>query len=183
MREMCHLWSSKIYELALQIHVLQRYAQYTRFLYLMFNINRATKTFCWHCRVIAKKEDPNTRKRCVREYVEMHCFIYWVYQQVYSCLIVPNLVQLYYRFTDVLKATSSRHPSSGSSSSNSSTGAGLAELASGDLMELFYIRLVVSLQEVVSESVRKNPTAASRLYPSLRKAAVDTIAELKVWFF
>ena len=105
MRELSHLWSSKLFEQALQIHVLQR--------------------------VVAKKEDPST----------------------------------HVRFVDVLRS--------------SDCGGLASSLSSGNLMDLFYSRLVVSLQDVVNEKIKSFPLAAARVYPSLRKAAADVTYELK----
>lgn len=105
MRELSHLWSSKLFEQALQIHVLQR--------------------------VIAKKEDPSTHMR----------------------------------FVEVLRSSDTLGESS--------------DLTSGNLIDLFYNRLVVSLQDVISEKIKRYPLAAARVYPSLRKAAADVSSELK----
>lgn len=105
MRELSHLWSTKLFEQALQIHVLQR--------------------------VIAKKEDPST----------------------------------HVRFIEVLRSSDALGQAS--------------DLSSGNLLELFYTRLVVSLQDVISEKIKHYPIAAARVYPSLRKAAADVAAELK----
>jgi hypothetical protein len=103
MRELSHLWAGKLFEQALQVHVLQR--------------------------VVAKKEDPSS----------------------------------HVRFVEVLRA---------------SEAVGLAEF-SGNLLELFYSRLLVSLTHVVSEKIKRFPLAAARVYPSLRKAAADVAAELR----
>lgn len=105
MRELSHLWSTKLFEQALQIHVLQR--------------------------VIAKKEDPST----------------------------------HVRFIEVLRSSDALGPTS--------------DLSTGNLVELFYSRLVVSLQDVISEKIKRYPLAAARVYPSLRKAAADVATELK----
>jgi hypothetical protein len=59
---------------------------------------------------------------------------------------------------------------------------GLAELASGDLVELFYARLIVTLHDVIADKIRKYPMAAARIYPSLRRAAAEATAELNVRF-
>jgi hypothetical protein len=69
------------------------------------------------------------------------------------------------RFIDVLRAA-------GNASNN-------PVLASGRLLELYWNQLCMGLQDVAAEKLRAQPHAASRIYPFLRKAAVDIVENLK----
>jgi hypothetical protein len=75
------------------------------------------------------------------------------------------------RFIDVLRAVGN--------SSGSGSGA-TALLASGKLLELFWSQLCLGLQDVAADKLKSQPLAASRIYPFLRKAAVDIVDNLKV---
>lgn len=61
------------------------------------------------------------------------------------------------RFSEVLKTSTATSPL----------------LCSGRLVDLFWERLASSLEDVVADMLRSQAVAASRLYPSLRRAAVD----------
>jgi len=70
------------------------------------------------------------------------------------------------RFIDVLRA-------------RSGPGAPNAHLAAGRLLELFWERLAEGLQEVAAEKIKAQPLAANRIYPCLRKAAVEVVDSLR----
>lgn len=53
-------------------------------------------------------------------------------------------------------------------------------LANGRLLELFWERLIDSLQEIATEKIKGQPLAANRIYPFLRKAAVEIVDNLRV---
>ncbi len=50
----------------------------------------------------------------------------------------------------------------------------------GKLVELFWDRLASSLQDIAAEKIKRQSVAANRIYPYLRKAAVDVVENLKV---
>lgn len=52
-------------------------------------------------------------------------------------------------------------------------------LASGRLLDLFWERLNESLQEIATEKVKSQPLASNRIYPHLRKAAVEVVENLR----
>ena len=130
-REVAHVWSSMIHEMAMQIHVFQR--------------------------VVAKKEDPTTHEKFIH-----------VLQR--------------------LGNNSSNNINSGSYSTNydetQNQSHGFvtnALLSKGLLLELFWHRLEVSLQDVASDKVKHFSVASSRAYPYIRKAAVEILQNLKNW--
>lgn len=78
------------------------------------------------------------------------------------------------KFLDVLKRVENSPPSS-----HSSNPVSYATLATGQLLELFWHRLSMSLSEVASEKIKAYPVAASRAYPYLRKSAISVLENLK----
>ena len=70
------------------------------------------------------------------------------------------------KFTDVLESAEQ---------SNSALGG-------NRLLELYWTRLQSSLCDVSSEKLKSQPFAAGRIYPFLRKVAVDSVLNLKVRF-
>ena len=71
------------------------------------------------------------------------------------------------KFTDVLESAEQ---------SNSALGG-------NRLLELYWTRLQSSLCDVSSEKLKSQPFAAGRIYPFLRKVAVDSVLNLKVRFY
>jgi len=67
------------------------------------------------------------------------------------------------KFSDVLRHTVSNNPS----------------LASGRLLDVFWERLCTSLQDMANEKVKSQSAAAARIYPCLRKAALETLSSLE----
>jgi hypothetical protein len=53
-------------------------------------------------------------------------------------------------------------------------------LASNRLLDLFWARLQMSMQDVAAEKLKVQPVASSRIYPYLRKVAVEAVNTLKV---
>lgn len=53
-------------------------------------------------------------------------------------------------------------------------------LAQNRLLDLFWARLQSCFQEVASEKLKAHPLAASRIYPYLRKVAVEAVESLRV---
>jgi hypothetical protein len=50
-------------------------------------------------------------------------------------------------------------------------------------MQFFWDRLAVCLHEILSEKLKCHPLACSTLYPYLRKVAVNTVENLKVFLY
>ena len=69
------------------------------------------------------------------------------------------------KFTDVLESAQQFNPS----------------LGANRLLDLFWDRLQSSLQDIAAEKLKSQPVAACRLYPFLRKVAVDSVQNLEVW--
>ena len=67
------------------------------------------------------------------------------------------------KFSDVLRHTVSNNPS----------------LAVGRLLDVFWERLSVSLQDMAAEKIKTQPAAVARIYPCLRKAAIETLHSLE----
>jgi hypothetical protein len=82
------------------------------------------------------------------------------------------------RFLDVLCDHCSAVPSSGGKNGTQPS-AMMQFLARGQLLDVFWDRLVIALSEVAAEKLKSHPLAASRAYPSLRRAAVDVVRTLK----
>jgi hypothetical protein len=61
-----------------------------------------------------------------------------------------------------------------------SVGQGNPALASNRLLDLFWARLQTSMQDVAAEKLKIQPVASSRIYPYLRKVAVEAVNTLKV---
>ena len=68
------------------------------------------------------------------------------------------------KFTDTLEGVGQSNPA----------------LASNRLLDLFWARLQACLLDTAAEKLKANPIACSRIYPYLRKAAVDAVENLKV---
>ena len=68
------------------------------------------------------------------------------------------------KFSEVLRQTVTNNPS----------------LREGRLLDVFWERLSVSLQELASEKIKAQPVAVARIYPCLRKAAVETLKSLEL---
>ena len=61
-----------------------------------------------------------------------------------------------------------------------SVGQGNPALSSNRLIDLFWARLQMSMQDVAAEKLKVQPVASSRIYPYLRKVAVEAVNTLKV---
>lgn len=68
------------------------------------------------------------------------------------------------KFSDILEGVGQNNPA----------------LAQNRLLDLFWARLQSCFQEVASEKLKSHPLAASRIYPYLRKVAVEAVENLKV---
>jgi hypothetical protein len=68
------------------------------------------------------------------------------------------------------------------SKSTSTNNAGVQHpmLADGKIVELFWTRLSVSLQEVLTEKLKSNFLSVQRMYPSLRRAALTAMDNIEV---
>ncbi len=54
-------------------------------------------------------------------------------------------------------------------------------LVSGQLLELFWFRLSIAINDIAADKIRTHSLAASRAYPYLRKAAVEVVTNLQQW--
>ena len=68
------------------------------------------------------------------------------------------------KFLDILRQTVTNNPS----------------LRDGRLLDVFWERLSVSLQDLATEKIKAQPVAVARIYPCLRKAAVETLRSLEL---
>lgn len=55
-----------------------------------------------------------------------------------------------------------------------------SSLQAGRLLDVFWERLSMSLQDLSSEKIKTNAVAAARIYPCLRKAAIETLHNLEL---
>lgn len=70
---------------------------------------------------------------------------------------------------------------SNSDNSEAATSTTQQLLAQGQLVGLLWHRLSTSLSDVCAEKLRQYPEIASRVYPYLRRAAVDVLQNLQAW--
>eukprot|EP01035_Chromulina_nebulosa_P018305 gene18305-23990_t len=73
------------------------------------------------------------------------------------------------KFLDILKSNLSGHATSNSQPNY------YDYLSSGRLLDLYWDRIVDQLNDITYQKVKKQPIAASRVYPSIRKAVSDIV--------
>eukprot|EP00981_Chlorochromonas_danica_P014289 scaffold7730_cov173-Ochromonas_danica.AAC.4 len=97
-----------------------------------------------------------------------------IYDHATQILVFQRVVQKkedptsHRRFIDVLKAASF-------------TNSSLAVLQQGQLLALFWQRLSMGLMDISHEKLKNQPTVACRIYPYLRRAAMEVVANVQAW--
>lgn len=69
------------------------------------------------------------------------------------------------KFSDVMRATVQNNPS----------------LSACRLLDVFWERLSISLNDMAAEKMKTQPTAGARIYPCLRKAAIEILQSLELF--
>lgn len=113
-------------------------------------------------RVVAKKEDPTTHEKFMS-----------VLQRIGGINVNSHR-----QHTQQQRTYSMSNLSNGTTESNVNTN---YYLSSGQLLELFWYRFSLSMQDVAMEKVRSYHGTAARAYPYIRRAAVEVLFNMKLW--
>ena len=84
------------------------------------------------------------------------------------------------KFVDILRNVHTGTLGGAGAGAGSGSHSRLQYLSMGRLLDLFWHRLHTALPDIATEKLRAQPLAASRIYPYLRKAAVEAAENLKM---
>lgn len=104
-----------------------------------------------------------------------HAWSSVIYDRATQVMVFQRVVQKkedpasHEKFLDVLKRSKAAGPGAG------------AFLQSGQLLQLFWLRLSAGLMDVCHEKLKSHASIAARVYPYLRRAAIDVVDNVNAW--